>query len=100
MMAIDDSDDNGDNNDDDNGNDGDDNDDDNGNDNDGDNNDDNDDDIPQVVTPVGRALPPIVLLVVGFQLLIHVNGLPAKAEPPINNHHEDYINERRLVLWL
>ena len=29
--------------------------------------------IPHVVD-VGRAPPPIVLIVVGFQLLIHVNG--------------------------
>ena len=40
--------------------------------------------IPHVVV-LGRALAPIVLLVVGFQLLIHVNGQPLKAKPSINS---------------
>ena len=35
--------------------------------------------VPHVVV-VGRALVPMVLVVVGFQLLIHVNGQPAKAK--------------------
>ena len=34
--------------------------------------------LPHVVV-LGRALVPIVLLVVGFQLLIHVKGHDAKA---------------------
>ena len=37
--------------------------------------------VPQVVL-VGRALAPIVLVVVGFQLLIHVKGQPLKAYEP------------------
>ena len=37
--------------------------------------------IPHVVV-VGRALVPMVLVVVGFQLLIHVNGQPLKALVP------------------
>ena len=37
--------------------------------------------VPHVVV-VGRALAPIVLVVVGFQLLIHVNGQPLKALEP------------------
>ena len=35
--------------------------------------------VPHVVTLVGRALVPIVLAVVGFQLTIQVNGEPLKA---------------------
>ena len=37
--------------------------------------------IPQVVV-VGRALKPTDLVVEAFQLVIHVNGQPAKAEIP------------------
>ena len=37
--------------------------------------------VPHVVV-LGRALVPMVLAVVGFQLLIHVNGQPAKALVP------------------
>ena len=34
------------------------------------------------VEVVGRALAPMVLVVVGFQLLIHVKGQPVKALAP------------------
>ena len=37
------------------------------------------------VTVVGRAPVPMVLLVVGFQLLIHVNGQPLKAFVTFSN---------------
>ena len=37
--------------------------------------------VPHVVV-VGRALVPMVLVVVGFQLLIHVNGQTEKASAP------------------
>ena len=50
-------------------------------DDDDDNYDDGDDNIPHVVV-VGRALVPIVLLVVGFQLLIHENGHNRNANAP------------------
>ena len=37
--------------------------------------------VPHVVI-AGRALAPMVLVVTGFQLLIHVNGHAAKALAP------------------
>ena len=37
--------------------------------------------VPHVIL-VGRALVPMILAVVGFQLLIHVKGLPTKALVP------------------
>ena len=39
--------------------------------------------IPHVVAVVGSALVPMVLVTVGSQLLIHVNGSPANALMPI-----------------
>ena len=40
--------------------------------------------VPHVVE-AGRALVPIVLVVVGFQLLMQVKGQPLKAMLPINS---------------
>ena len=38
--------------------------------------------VPHVVV-VGKALPPMFLVVIGFQLLIHVKGQNSKALSPI-----------------
>ena len=46
--------------------------------------------VPHVVV-VGRALVPMVLLIVGFQLLIHVKGQPLKALAPNNDDDNTYV---------
>ena len=51
--------------------------------------------VPHVVL-VGRALAPIDLVVVGFQLLIHVKGHAAKALAPNGIDDNKYV---MLSLW-
>ena len=43
--------------------------------------------VPHVVVVVGKAPLPMVLVVVGFQLLIHVKGALKKAKSPKNDNN-------------